>query len=163
MGKGERREYPPEFKRAAVKLIVDTGDSIANIARSCGLNQGLLRRWKRELDQQGAYAFPGKGRRPPQSAELHRLREANRRLQLEREILRLAGPLLQDHIRVRLAFIHEHRHQFPTRILCEVLNVSRSGYYSYAKSRNGSSQEAHFEQTIIMVPVADVLPPSAEP
>lgn len=162
MGKGERREYPREFKHAAVKLVLDTGDSIADVARSFGVNQGLLRRWKRELDEQGAHAFPGKGRRPPQSAELHRLREANRRLQLEREILRLAGPVLQDHIRARLAFVHEHRDRFPTRILCDVLSVSRSGYYLYAKSRSSPPGEIQCASSVLHIPVADTLPSPPE-
>lgn len=158
MGKGERREYPAEFKRAAVELITDNGDSVADAARRIGVNESLLRRWKRQLDEDGAAAFPGKGRRRPQSEELHRLREANRRLVLEREILRLAGAVLQGSIGSRYAFIHDHCSNYPTSTLCEVLGVSRSGYYAYARARSASPN--HDQPGLGGVPGA-FTPPSA--
>lgn len=34
---------------------------------------------------------------------------------------------------VKYAFIHDHREEFEIQIMCEVLEVSRSGYYSWAR------------------------------
>ena len=50
----------------------------------------MLRRWQGQVTRDGTVAFPGKGQQTPEQAELHRLREENRRLQMEREILKQA-------------------------------------------------------------------------
>jgi transposase len=43
------------------------------------------------LEQQGAQAFPGNGRLSPEQEELHQLRQENKRLRMEREILKKAA------------------------------------------------------------------------
>jgi transposase len=48
----------------------------------------MLRRWKHQMNEQGQEAFPGKGRLLPEQEELYRLREENKRLRMEREILK---------------------------------------------------------------------------
>jgi hypothetical protein len=48
----------------------------------------MLRRWKREFAANENGAFPGKGRLSPEQEELHRLRAENKRLRMEREILK---------------------------------------------------------------------------
>jgi transposase len=48
----------------------------------------MLRRWKHQINEQGQDAFPGKGRLLPEQEELYRLREENKRLRMEREILK---------------------------------------------------------------------------
>ena len=50
-----------------------------------------LRRWKRELESDGNQAFPGKGNLSAEKQEeLDRLRKENKRLRMEREILKKA-------------------------------------------------------------------------
>lgn len=90
MGNQERRKYTPDFKREAVALVTQHGYSVAEAAKNLGVHAGLLRRWKTEVGQVGPIAFPGKGHQTPEQAELHRLREENRRLRMEREILKKA-------------------------------------------------------------------------
>lgn len=90
MGSQERKTYTPDFKREAVALVTQHGYSVAEAAKNLGVHAGLLRRWKTELGQNGPVAFPGKGHQTPEQAELHRLREENRRLRMEREILKKA-------------------------------------------------------------------------
>jgi transposase len=63
---------------------------VAAAAQNLGVNAGLLRRWKTEIARPGPVAFPGKGHQTPDQAELHRLREENRRLRMERDILKKA-------------------------------------------------------------------------
>jgi putative transposase len=41
---------------------------------------------------------------------------------------------------VRYAFIRDHRHEFPVELACEVLEVSRSGYYAWAARPAGPRQ-----------------------
>ena len=78
----KRRKHSPEFKREAVKLITHEGYSIAEAARSLGLNENMLGRWKREQEQKQDHAFPENGNQGGQEAEVRRLREENRRLKM---------------------------------------------------------------------------------
>jgi transposase len=90
MGSHRRKQYTVDFKREAVALVTQHGYAVAEAAKNLGVHAGLLRRWKTALGQQGPGAFPGKGHPTPEQAELHRLREENRRLRMERDILKKA-------------------------------------------------------------------------
>ncbi len=83
-----KKEYTPEFKREAVALVTEQGYTLVAASRHLGINREMLRRWKRELVQDGEVAFPGKGHQTPEQAELHLLQEENRRLRMERDILK---------------------------------------------------------------------------
>lgn len=85
-----RRSFTREFKLAAVKLFTEQGYSIAEAARSLGVTDTLLRAWKQKLSQEGDQAFPGHGHLPPLEEEVRRLRTENKRLQMERDILKKA-------------------------------------------------------------------------
>jgi|SRR5262245_42193951 len=86
----ERRTYTAEFKLAAVKLVTERGYSVAEAARSLGVTEKILRKWRRALQDQGVQAFPGKGNLPADQEEIRRLREENQRLRMERDILKKA-------------------------------------------------------------------------
>jgi len=86
----QRRSYTREFKVEAVKLVTDKGYSVAEAARSLDIGETLLRSWKQAFDKQGEQAFPGHGNLPAVEDELRRLRAENRRLQMERDILKKA-------------------------------------------------------------------------
>ena len=85
-----RRTYTPEFKLEAVNLVTEQGYSVAEAARSLGLNDNLIRTWKLALEAQGDQAFPGQGKLPAIEEELRRLRAENKRLLAERDILKKA-------------------------------------------------------------------------
>jgi transposase len=86
-----RRTYTCEFKAEAVKLITEQGYSVAEASRSLDVGETLLRSWKAALEQKGPDAFPGNGRLPAHEEELRRLRAENKRLLVEREILKKAA------------------------------------------------------------------------
>jgi len=94
-----RKEYTPEFKREAVALVTEQGYTLVGAARNLGINRDMLRRWKRELGQDGGVAFPGKGHQTPEQAELHRMQEENRRLRMERDILKKATVFFASQLR----------------------------------------------------------------
>jgi transposase len=85
-----RRIYTPEFKTEAVKLVTEQGYSLAEAARSLGLNGNLIRSWKHTLESKGTDPFPGQGKLPAIEDELRRLRAENKRLLAERDILKKA-------------------------------------------------------------------------
>ena len=85
-----RRTFTPEFKAQAVKLVTEQGRSVAEVARDLDLGESLLRSWKDALAASGASAFPGHGNSPALEEELRRLRAENKRLLVEREVLKKA-------------------------------------------------------------------------
>jgi transposase len=88
--KRQRRHHSPEFKREAVALVVEHGYSCAAAGRSLGVNGALIGRWKDELEAQAGEAFPGRGNRPTEQQRIHELESENRRLRMERGILKKA-------------------------------------------------------------------------
>jgi transposase len=86
-----RRSFTREFKIAAVQLVTGKGYSFAEAARSLDVSENLLRKWKQTLEAEADQAFPGHGQLPPLEQELHRLRAENKRLLLERDILKKAA------------------------------------------------------------------------
>jgi transposase len=86
----KRRPYTAEFKREAVRLVTDHGYAVAEAARNLGLNAYMLRRWTCEVEQTKHGAFPGNGRVSRDHEELQRLRDENKRLRMERDILKKA-------------------------------------------------------------------------
>jgi transposase len=92
-----RRQYTAEFKRDAVALVMEHGYAITVAAKNLGITPKLLSRWKGEHQQHRDAAFPGQGHQMPEHAELRQLREENRRLRMERDILKKATAFFAAH------------------------------------------------------------------
>jgi transposase len=84
-----RKTYNHEFKIAAAKLVREQGYSVKKAAHSLGVDPGSIRDWVRKFAP--APQAPGT---EASAEELRRdnlrLREENRRLLMEREILKKA-------------------------------------------------------------------------
>ena len=78
MGK-KRKQYTKEYKVEAVRLIVEEGRSLSEVARELGTAQSLLHRWKKKSEEGEIDPFPGKGRLSPEDEELRQLRRENER------------------------------------------------------------------------------------
>lgn len=87
----KRKQYTKEFKLDAVRLVTDQGYKCTEAARNLGINANLLNRWVQEYRSSEDEAFRGNGKLTAEQEELRRLREENRRLKLEREILKKAA------------------------------------------------------------------------
>jgi len=83
-----RKKYAREFKQDAVRLVTEQGYNQSEAARNLGIDRGMLGRWVKELQDDESEAFRGNGRRTAEQEELRRLRAENKRLQLEREVLK---------------------------------------------------------------------------
>ena len=86
----KRRKYSRDFKIEAVGLVTEQGYSFREAAQSLGVAESALRRWKEKLETEGEESFVGPGRLKPADEELRRLREENKQLRMEREILKKA-------------------------------------------------------------------------
>ena len=85
----QRREFTPEYKDEAVKLVINTGRPVAVVARELGVKEQTLGRWVnlfRERQQAGDGALSETER-----AELARLRKENSELKMDRAFLKKAS------------------------------------------------------------------------
>ena len=85
-----RKKYPKEFKLDAISLVLDQGYSRSEAARSLDINANILCRWIKEYQSEDGQAFRGNGALSPEQAEIRRLKEENRRLKMEKDILKKA-------------------------------------------------------------------------
>ena len=89
MSQPTTKKYPAEFKERAVKLAVESEQSIAQTARDLSVNENTLHTWigqshhveRQEKEGQDEHLYE----------ELKRLRKENARLKEEREILKKAA------------------------------------------------------------------------
>jgi transposase len=84
--KQRRRKHSEEFKQEAVKLVFDQQLSVAEAARNLGIHPNLLRSWKRRFETENEDTSLTEDER----MEMARLRTENRRLRMERDILKKA-------------------------------------------------------------------------
>jgi transposase len=86
----QRKQYDPEFKRQAVKLMQESGKSVNEIATDLGVTSKMLYRWRQACEQEGEQAFPGNGRLKPEDEYVRRLERELEIARQERDILKKA-------------------------------------------------------------------------
>jgi transposase len=84
------RKYDPDFKREAVRLVVEDGLTVRDVERNLGITHGVLKAWVQKHRDHKDAAFVGTVDPLSPEAELKRLRKENERLQRERDILKKA-------------------------------------------------------------------------
>jgi transposase len=84
--KRSRRSFTDEFKAGAVRLVLDEGKTVAQVARDLDLTQSALGGW---VKQARADRTKGKtGLTTEERAEMAQLRKENRQLKMERDLLK---------------------------------------------------------------------------
>jgi transposase len=84
-------KYSESYKAEAVKLYLESGQSIAEVARGLGINETTLGEWIKKARKAAASAD---GEAPPSAQELRRIRDLEaevRRLNLELAFLKKAS------------------------------------------------------------------------
>jgi transposase len=87
--KRKKRTFSREYKLAAVKKIVEQGLSYSEVARELSVSDGMLRNWRKAFESDGTLSKDA-ANNPSIEAEVKRLREENRQLMIERDILKKA-------------------------------------------------------------------------
>ncbi len=85
---GKRRSFTPEFKDEAVRLVLESGRPISQVARELGVRPDQLRHWKQEFTL-AQDSSPAPGETPEQ--ELRRLRRELAVVRQERDFLKKAA------------------------------------------------------------------------
>ncbi len=88
----KRRKYDPEFKQGAVRLVLDTGRPIAEIAREIDIHPGTLGNWvDKAREAERPEALSGSER-----DELVKLRREVHELRMQRDVLKRSVVLWVD-------------------------------------------------------------------
>jgi transposase len=85
-----RRKFTPEFKAEAVRLCKVGDRTVTQVAVDLDLTETALRDWVKRADIDAGEGPPG-ALTSDERAELTHLRRENKRLQMEREILKKAA------------------------------------------------------------------------
>jgi transposase len=91
-----KRNFSPEYREEAVKLVIETSRPIAQVAKELGINEGTLGNWVNTYRREHA------GEEPPLSvsdrARLREVERENRELRMEVEFLKKAAAYFaKDH------------------------------------------------------------------
>ena len=85
-----RRTYDKDFKKEAVRLVLEEGYSAAEVERNLGIGHNVVARWIKEMTADAKHAFPGKGRLKPQAEKIRALERELAKVKRERDILKKA-------------------------------------------------------------------------
>ena len=85
----KRKSYTPKYRREAARLVIDTGRTIAEVARELGVGEQLLGRWV--AAERARMDDPPAALDVDERAELERLRRENAALRMDREFLKEAA------------------------------------------------------------------------
>jgi transposase len=77
-------------------MITESGHSLAQVGRDLDIRPDMLRRWRRQLQEDPEQAFPGVGQRRSRDEEMWQLRRQLDRVTQERDILKKALGIVSD-------------------------------------------------------------------
>ncbi len=84
--------FTKEFKLEAIRLMNESGRPASEIAMELGIRRNQLYKWKEQMNKKGDVPSATKGRpRKENQSEAAQLRQENRRLKEENEILKKAA------------------------------------------------------------------------
>jgi transposase len=84
-----RRVFTPEFKADVVRLCREGGEKPHVVSNRLGLTESAVRNWVKQADVDAA-GGTADAMTTAEREELHQLRRENKRLQMERDILKKA-------------------------------------------------------------------------
>ncbi len=89
----KQQSYNAEFREGAVRIVIETGKSIPEVAEELGVHPGTLHSWVSRWRRNGS---PSSDRRAPAAEGNGRLRESERA-----ELERLRGEMSEKNKRIR--------------------------------------------------------------
>jgi transposase len=88
----KRRKFDQDFKDGAVRIVVESGRPVAEVARDLEINEGTLGTWvnrAKEAQRPGSL-------NESEREELYRLRRENSELRMQRDVLKRSVVLWVD-------------------------------------------------------------------
>ena len=95
-----RREFSKEFKVEGVRRL-ESGQSVAEVARALEVHPTELYRWRREREEHGARAFQGAGRKRAEESRIAELERKIGQQTVEVDFLKRALQHVEEERRLR--------------------------------------------------------------
>lgn len=92
----ERRTFTPEFKLEVAQLVLDQGYSVREASSAMDVGKTTIDRWVRQLKNERNGTADHANALTPDQREIQELKKKNKRLELEKEILKKATALLMS-------------------------------------------------------------------
>ena len=105
----KRKSYTPKFRAEAARLVIDTGRTIAEVAREIGVGEALLGRWV--AVERSRMDDPPEALDADERAELSRLRREVTELRMDRAFLKKQQPSLRPRTRTRTGIRGDRRRE----------------------------------------------------
>ncbi|EFJ6908465.1 IS3 family transposase [Escherichia coli] len=137
------KRYPEEFKIEAVKQVVDRGYSVASVATRLDITTHSL---YARIKKYGPDSSTNKEQSDAQT-EIRRLQKELKRVTDERDIFKKSRGVLRKTVRLRYAFIRDNTCFWPVRLLCRVLDVHPSGFYSWLQQPHSQRHQVDLRLT----------------
>ncbi|WP_410706723.1 IS3 family transposase [Citrobacter braakii] len=137
------KRYPEEFKIEAVKQVVDRGHSVSSVATRLDITTHSLYAW---IKKYGPDSSTNREQSDAQ-AEIRRLQKELKRVTDERDIFKKSRGVLCKAVRLRYAFIRDNSCCWPVRLLCRILNVHPSGFYTWLQQPHSLRLQADLRLT----------------
>jgi transposase len=140
-----RRRFTQEYKDQAVSLVLDSGRTIAEVAKSIGVHEMTLGKWVKKAKESGA---PNRDLSETERAELERLRKENTTLRMERYFAKSCR-LVRERTAVKYAAIADWAadKQYPVTFMCAQLGLARQGYYRWLARGDSQRERSDAELT----------------
>ncbi|MBW8741012.1 MAG: transposase [Streptomyces turgidiscabies] len=84
----KRRKFDPEFREGAVRIVTETGKTIAEVAEDLGINETTLASWVSRARRAGAAPAGGSDELERLRRENAQLKRDNKELVMERDVLK---------------------------------------------------------------------------
>ena len=143
-----RPPYSPEYRQQVVELV-KTGRTPEELSREFEPTAQTIHNWVKQSDLDTGVRSDGLT--SSELEELRSLRRENKRLRIEREILKKSRGLVRSGDRPgapeAFEFVRANQVEFSVRMMCEVLGVSPSGYYAW-KHRPPSARSVDNERLL---------------
>ncbi|WP_242651712.1 IS3-like element ISCce3 family transposase [Ruminiclostridium cellulolyticum] len=127
------KRYDNSFKEQAVRLVTEQGKSVSIVAKDIGIHENTLYKWIDQYKTHKENAFPGSGNLRPEDEELRKLKKRVADLEMENELPKKSNGNLRERPEIIYPIIHKYRFKFPVQKMCQILKISRSGYYAWIK------------------------------
>ncbi len=130
------KKYERTFKEYAVKLSYERGKGqIINIERELGITPSCLNKWRQDFEKFGIGSFCGTGylKLTPEQAVIANLEKKIRNSHITLEILKKGTKYVSQGKVMIKQFIENNKSEFSILKMCQVLEVSRTTYYTRKK------------------------------
>jgi transposase len=135
-----------EYKDQAISLVLDSGRSTVEVAKSIGVHEMTLGKWVKKARESGR--VPDKDLSKPERAELERLRKEIVTLKMEPDFAKKWPPGSRKNSReIRGDRGLGHRQAAPGHVHVRPIGVDRQGYYRWLASGPSERDRSDAELT----------------